>query len=121
MGAVRYFVSDLESAIAFYSNQLGFECLERWGPAFAMMQWEDTQLWLAGPETSAAKPMPDGKKPEPGGWNRIVVQVEELDVLANSLRESGIRFRGEILSGPGGSQVLIEDPDGNPIELFCPH
>ncbi len=116
--ATRYFVRDLSVSVAFYVDQLGFELVEQWGPAFAIVQLGDTVLWLSGPGTSAAKPMPDGRVPEPGGWNRIVLQVEDLDALVNGLRETGVMFRNEPLSGPGGTQVLIEDPDGNPIELF---
>ena len=114
----RYFVRDLESSLGFYVHQLGFDVVEQWGPAFAVIQRGDTTLWLSGPNTSAAKPMPDGRVPEPGGWNRIVVVVEGLAEMAEGLREQGVTFRGDVISGPGGSQVLIEDPDGNPIELF---
>lgn len=119
MAQVRYFVSDVERSIAFYVR-LGFRELERWGPAFAIVEHEGVQLWLSGPGTSAAKPMPDGRIPEPGGWNRIVVSVSGLMDLADSLRGAGVTFRNEPISGPGGTQVLIEDPDGNPIELFQP-
>jgi catechol 2,3-dioxygenase-like lactoylglutathione lyase family enzyme len=114
----RYLVSNVEASVAFYCNTLGFDEVERWGPAFAIVALEGETLWLSGPETSAARPMPDGQKPVPGGWNRIVVTVSDLDELATTLKASGVKFRGEVIRGPGGSQVLIEDPDGNPIELF---
>jgi catechol 2,3-dioxygenase-like lactoylglutathione lyase family enzyme len=116
--ATRYFVSNVEASLEFYTLLLGFELLEKWGPACAIVAKNGQTLWLSGPETSAARPMPDGRRPEPGGWNRIVVEVSKLGELATSLRESGVSFRGEVITGPGGSQCLIEDPDGNPIELF---
>jgi catechol 2,3-dioxygenase-like lactoylglutathione lyase family enzyme len=114
----RYIVKDVEESIAFYRDLLGFEVLEQWGPAFAIINRDDNTLWLSGPDTSAAKPMPDGTKPVAGGWNRVVVSVDDLDQLVMGLQELGVRFRNEPLSGPGGSQVLIEDPSGNPVELF---
>lgn len=119
MPAVRYFVADVDRAIAFY-RRLGFELVEQWGPAMAITELDGFRLWLAGPSASASRPMPDGRTPEPGGWNRIVVTVQDLEALVGDLREQGVKFRNEPLSGPGGSQVLIEDPDGNPIELFQP-
>lgn len=114
--AVRYFVSDVERAIEFYRS-LGFVLRENMGP-IAMMDFGGMEFWLSNPQTSAARPMPDGRKPEPGGWNRIVVQVEDIHAKIEELRERGTRFRNDVITGPGGSQVLIEDPDGNPIELF---
>lgn len=114
----RYFVTDLDRAISFYRDLLGFDVDQQWGPAFAILQNGDLTLWLSGPETSAARPMPDGRKPEPGGWNRIVVACDDVELFAEQLREAGVVFRGEVISGPGGQQVLVEDPDGNPIELF---
>lgn len=117
---MRYLVSDVASSIAFYTDVLGFEVVEQWGPAFAIVQRGSLDLWLSGPETSAARPMPDGSVPVPGGWNRVVVEVSDLEVLCASLAEYGVVFRGEVISGPGGSQVVIEDPSGNPIELFQP-
>jgi len=117
MVAVRYFVHDPERSIAFYEC-LGFEVEERWGPAFAILARESLRLWISGPGTSAAQPMLDGRKPEPGGWNRIVLTVENLEDLVSSLRRGDAVFRNEIIRGPGGSQILLDDPDGNPIELF---
>lgn len=119
MAAVRYFVSDVDRAVAFYVS-LGFSEVERWGPAMAIIEHDGLELWLAGPSASASKPMPDGRQPESGGWNRIVLTVGDLEALVLILLAQGVAFRNEPLSGPGGSQVLIEDPDGNPIELFQP-
>jgi catechol 2,3-dioxygenase-like lactoylglutathione lyase family enzyme len=119
MAAVRYFVADVDRSIAFYQS-LGFELADRWGPPFAIVSKDGLDLWLSGPGTSAAKPMPDGRSPEPGGWNRIVVEVTDLGALYAELREARIVFRNEPISGPGGSQVLAEDPDGNPVEIFQP-
>jgi predicted enzyme related to lactoylglutathione lyase len=115
---VRYIVNDTETAIRFYTQLLGFELLERWGPAFAIISKNGLTLWLSGPNTSAAQAMPDGRVPEPGGWNRIVLKVSELGLLIEKLKLSGVTFRNEMLDGVGGKQVLIEDPSGNPIELF---
>ena len=115
---VRYFVADVQASLTFYVDLLGFEKVEHWGEAFAIVRWGDQVLWLSGPESSAARPMPDGRAPEPGGWNRIVVPVEDVRTTADALKAAGVEFRGAVISGPGGSQVLIEDPDGNPVELF---
>ncbi|MEQ1934348.1 MAG: VOC family protein [Fimbriimonadaceae bacterium] len=114
----RYLVNDVEISVAFYCDLLGFEVIEQWGPAFAIVRREDNVLWLSGPGTSAAKPMPDGAIPSAGGWNRIVVSCDDLEGLVEGLRGLAVKFRGEAITGPGGSQVLIEDPSGNPIELF---
>ena len=119
MATVRYLVADVDSAVAFYVDQLGFREKERYGPAMAIIERDDLRLWLAGPLASAARPMPDGRRPEPGGWNRLVIEVEDLDAAVERLRAAGTAFRNEPISGPGGSQVLIEDPSGNPIELFA--
>ncbi len=118
MPVVRYFVADLDRSLAFYVGQLGFREVERWGPAFAQVERDGLSLWLSGPTTSAARPMPDGRTPEPGGWNRFVIEVPDLESLHSDLQNAGIVFRNEVISGPGGKQVLAEDPDGNPIELF---
>jgi catechol 2,3-dioxygenase-like lactoylglutathione lyase family enzyme len=118
MANIRYLVTDVEAAITFYTEHLGFTTLERWGPAFAIVAKDDLKLWLSGPQTSAAKPMPDGRKPIAGGWNRIVLEVNNLAELVQKLKMAGTVCRNDIISGPGGSQILIEDPSGNPIELF---
>ena len=116
MATVRYLVDDVDEAVAFYEGVLGFTLRARPVPIFAMV--ERLLLWLAAPGTSARRPMPDGRSPEPGGWNRIVVEVEDIATVVADLRSRGTRFRNEPLSGPGGTQVLIEDPSGNPIEVF---
>ena len=118
MAAIRYMVQDVDAALAFYTDYLGFTIVERWGPAFASITLDGLNLWISGPQTSAARPMPDGRQPVPGGWNRIVIQVDDLAALVDLLRTAGATFRNEIISGPGGQQILVEDPSGNPIELF---
>jgi catechol 2,3-dioxygenase-like lactoylglutathione lyase family enzyme len=120
MASIRYFVRDVEAAKAFYVTGLGFDVIEEWGPAFAIVGHDDLQLWLSGPGSSAARPMPDGRHPESGGWNRIVIETDDLPATIARVQVAGGRFRNEIISGPGGSQILAEDPDGNPIELFSP-
>lgn len=120
MASFRYMVHDVDEAIAFYTEFLSFKLEEQFGPAMAILSYEDFTLWLAGPESSAAKPMPDGSKPKPGGWNRIVLHVEHLGNLVKDLKASDIKFRSEIVKGPGGQQILCEDPSGNVIELFQP-
>ena len=114
---VRYQIRDVERAIAFYTEHLGFRLTMRAGKVFATVSRGDLRLLLGGPESSGSRPMPDGRRQEPGGWNRIVLYVDDLDAAMASLRGAGARFRNEVEVGPGGSQVLIEDPDGNPIEL----
>lgn len=104
--------------MAWYRQVLGFEVVEEWGPAFAILRKGDDVLWVSGPQTSAAQPMTDGSKPVPGGWNRIVVEVDNLEAAIESLKEAGTVFRNEPVSGPGGTQVLVEDPSGNPVEVF---
>jgi catechol 2,3-dioxygenase-like lactoylglutathione lyase family enzyme len=118
MAAVRSLVRDVDEAIAFYTEGLGFGRVRQFGPAMAMLRRGELTLWLAGPLASAAKPMPDGRRPEPGGWNRFVLEVDNLDAVVASLRERGTPFRNEILAGSGGRQILCEDPSGNPMELF---
>lgn len=118
--ATRYIVHSVEACLPFYTEVLGFKELENWGGVFAMVQRGDDVLWLSGPQTSAAKPMSDGSIPQPGGWNRLVVVVDNFEEVVEACRKAGAKFRNEPLSGPGGTQVLIEDPSGNPIELFTP-
>ena len=118
MATVRYLVRDVERAAEFYVEQLGFVVEQEMLPAFARIRRDDLTLWLAGPKSSAARPMPDGRQPEPGGWNRFVIQVDDLAAVVESLGAAGSRFRNDVVTGPGGKQILIEDPDGNPIELF---
>ena len=115
---VRYMVDDVEAAIAFYTTYFDFELLTNQAPAFADVQRGNLRLLLSGPSSSAARPMPDGRQPEPGGWNRIHLLVDDLASEVERLRSAGLGFRNDIVKGPGGSQVLLEDPAGNPIELF---
>jgi catechol 2,3-dioxygenase-like lactoylglutathione lyase family enzyme len=119
MPAVRYLVDDVGSAVSFYVDLLGFREKERYGPAMAIVERDGLRLWLAGPSSSAARPMPDGRSPQPGGWNRLVIEVDDLDETVARLRSAGIAFRNEPISGPGGRQVLVDDPAGNPVELFA--
>ncbi len=120
MATVRYLVHDVGAAVDFYVGALGFELVERFGPAIAILGRGDLTLWVAGPVASAARPMPDGRKPEPGGWNRFVIETEDLPGLVATLRAHGVPFRNEIVEGPGGKQILCEDPSGNVVELFQP-
>lgn len=120
--SVRYFVHDVDLAIAFYSGQLGFTLEARPAPAFAIVSRDALHLLLSAPSGpgGAAQPMPDGRRPEPGGWNRIRLEVADLDAEVARLRGAGARFRNDVVRGFGGSQILLEDPSGNPIELFQP-
>ena len=118
MATIRYLVNDVERSIAFYARHLGFKLEQQMSAAFAKVSRDDLILWLAGPQSSAARPMPDGRRPEPGGWNRFVVEVEDLISRVTEMKRDGMRFRNEIVVGPGGKQILLEDPDGNPVELF---
>ncbi|HPA39599.1 MAG TPA: VOC family protein [Phenylobacterium sp.] len=120
MAQVRYLVRDVDRSIRFFVDLLGFELRQQFGPAMAILARDDLTLWVAGPQASAARPMPDGRRPEPGGWNRFVLTVEDIEATVARLREAGAVFRNEIITGPGGRQVLVEDPSGNPIELFQP-
>ncbi len=117
MAKVRYFVDDVDAAVSFYIQHLGFELNFNAGP-FAMIAKDDLTLWISGTETSAAQPMPDGRVPEPGGWNRFVFEVDDIEAVVASMRQAGITFRNDILSGVGGKQIVAEDPSGNPIEVF---
>lgn len=119
MAAVRYLVNDVAESIRFYEG-LGFELQQQFGPAMAIVSKGEFTLWLAGPASSAAQPMPNGDRPQAGGWNRFVLEVKDLAGLVAELKGKGIKFRNEILSGPGGSQILCEDPSGNCVELFQP-
>jgi catechol 2,3-dioxygenase-like lactoylglutathione lyase family enzyme len=119
MAEVRYIVNDVDAAIAFYRDHLGFALSQQFGPAMAIVKHGDLTLWLAGPMASASKPMPDGAKPVPGGgWARIVVSVADLADAVARLKSAGVLFRNDIVTGPGGRQTLAIDPSGNLIELF---
>lgn len=120
MATIRYLVNDVERSLAFYTQVLGFKLEQQMGSAFAMVSMGDLTLWLAGPQSSAARPMPDGRQPEPGGWNRLVIEVADLSARVAGLKQAGVRFRNEVVVGPGGKQVLLDDPDRNPVELFEP-
>jgi catechol 2,3-dioxygenase-like lactoylglutathione lyase family enzyme len=117
MATIRYLVRSVDEVLPFY-EALGFEIAERWGPPFAIVKRDDLFLWLSGPGSSAARILPDGSAPQPGGWNRLVIQVPDLAAAMDSIRPTGAQFRSEPVEGPGGKQVLVEDPSGNPIELF---
>jgi glyoxylase I family protein len=120
MAVARYLVSDVDAAIAFYTDHLGFTLQQQMGPAFAIVSRGDLSLWLSGPKSSAARSMPDGRQPEPGGWNRVVIEVDDLETKVDELKQAGLRFRNEVVTGPGGKQILLEDPAGNVVELFQP-
>lgn len=117
---VRYMVDDVETAIDFYARYLGFSVLSNQAPAFADVRRGNLRLLLSGPTSSAGRPMPDGRKPEPGGWNRIHFVVDDIDAEVARLCEAGAAFRNDIVTGPGGTQILLEDPSGNVVELFQP-
>ena len=117
---VRYMVNDVEAAVAFYTTRLGFTLISKTLPAFADVARGDLRLLLSGPASSAGRPMPDGRLPGPGGWNRIHLVVEDLSGEVDRLRAAGVQFRSDIVTGPGGSQIVLDDPSGNPIELFQP-
>jgi catechol 2,3-dioxygenase-like lactoylglutathione lyase family enzyme len=120
MAVVRYLVDDVEAAIAFYTEHIGFTLDQQMRPAFAIVSRGDLSLWLSGPQSSAARPMPDGRRPEPGGWNRFVITIADLETRVAELKQAGLNFRNEIVTGPGGKQILLEDTSGNPVELFEP-
>ncbi len=113
-------VDDVEAAVAFYTTLFGFTPISNAAPAFADVARGDLRLLLSGPTSSAGRPMPDGRRPSPGGWNRIHFVVEDLAAEVDRLRAAGVVFRNDIVRGPGGSQIVLDDPSGNPIELFQP-
>jgi catechol 2,3-dioxygenase-like lactoylglutathione lyase family enzyme len=117
---VRYLVDDVEAALAWYTTHLGFKLLSNQAPAFADVARGSLRLLLSGPGSSAGRPMPDGERPRPGGWNRIHLVVEDLQAEVARLRAAGVRFRNDVVTGPGGSQILLIDPSGNFVELFQP-
>jgi len=120
--SVRYFVDEMDAAVDFYTRRLGFSVAMRPAPTFAMLVKGNLRLLLntTGGPGGATQPMPDGRKPEPGGWNRIQLEVEDLEGEVDTLRKAGAQFRNDIVTGFGGKQILLEDPAGNPIELFEP-
>ena len=120
MVTVRYMVKDVDASVAFYTTRLSFALKQQFGPNIAILTRDGLTLWVAGPNASAGRPMPDGRKPEPGGWNRFVIEVSDLPEVVAQLRKDGASFRNDIVEGPGGKQILVEDPSGNVIELFEP-
>lgn len=117
---IRYLVNDVNQAITFYTQYLGFSLDSNMEPAFAKVSKGDLTLWLSGPLSSAARPMPDGRQPEAGGWNRFVIEVENIEEMVGKLQQAKVIFRNEIVTGPGGKQIVFEDPSGNPVEIFEP-
>ena len=117
---VRYQVKDVARSVEFYTTHLGFTLGHKHLPAFATVTLGDTELFLSGPQASGSRPMPNGQRQEPGGWNRVVLRVHDLPAFIETLKKAGLRFRNDMETGPGGRQIQIEDPDGNPIELFEP-
>jgi catechol 2,3-dioxygenase-like lactoylglutathione lyase family enzyme len=117
---VRYMVDDVDESLAFYTKLLDFEILTNAAPAFADVKRGNLRLLLSGPRSSAGRPMPDGATPGPGGWNRVHFIVDDISAEVERLREEGARFRNDIIEGPGGQQILLQDPSGNVIELFQP-
>jgi glyoxylase I family protein len=117
---IRYQVKDVARSVAFYTTHLGFTLEHQQLPAFASVSLGDAQLLLSGPQASGSRPMPNGQQQEPGGWNRVVLRVNDLPAFHDTLKKAGLRFRNDMETGPGGRQIQVEDPDGNPIELFEP-
>ena len=117
---IRYQVADVARAVAFYTQHLGFSLKHQQLPAFANVTLGDVAILLSGPGASGSRTMPDGRRQEPGGWNRVVLRVSDLPALIEALESAHVRFRNEMETGPGGRQIQIEDPDGNPVELFEP-
>ena len=117
---IRYMVADVEVSVAFYTQQLGFTLLNNYAPAFADVLMGNIRVLLSGPTSSAGRPMSDGAVPTPGGWNRFQLIVADIETEVKKLKEQGLRFRNDIVKGPGGSQILLADPSGNLIELFEP-
>ena len=117
---LRYQVTDVARAVAFYTQHLGFKLEHQQLPAFATVSLGDSRIFLSGPGASGSRPLPNGRRQEPGGWNRIVLQVSDLPTCIAAFKNAGLRFRNEMETGPGGRQIQVEDPDGNPIELFEP-
>jgi glyoxylase I family protein len=120
MHGVRYQVKDVARSVAFYTTHLGFTLEHQQLPAFASVSLGDAQILLSGPQASGSRPMPNGQQQEPGGWNRVVLRVTDLPAFIDTLKKAGLHFRNDLETGPGGKQIQVEDPDGNPIELFEP-
>jgi len=116
--SIRYMIDDVSKAVEFYTTHLGFGLEHDAAPAFASVNRDGVRLLLSGKTSSGRRPMPDGREPVPGGWNRIHIQVPDLEAEVDRLREAGLTFRNDIITGPGGSQIVLDDPSGNPVELF---
>jgi glyoxylase I family protein len=117
---IRYQVKDVARSVSFYTTHLGFALEHQQLPAFASVSLGDAQILLSGPQASGSRPMPNGQQQEPGGWNRVVLRVNDLPAFIETLKTAGLHFRNDMETGPGGKQIQVEDPDGNPIELFAP-
>jgi catechol 2,3-dioxygenase-like lactoylglutathione lyase family enzyme len=117
---VRYLVDDVDAAVAFYTTHLGFSVISSFGAAFADVARGNLRLLLSGPTSSAARAMPDGRTPGPGGWNRIHLIVKDIAAEVERLRDAGVSFRSDVVKGPGGAQIVLDDPSGNAVELFQP-
>jgi catechol 2,3-dioxygenase-like lactoylglutathione lyase family enzyme len=120
MATIRYIVDDVDAAIGFYTDVLGFELEEHMGAPFALVSYGDLRLWLSAPGSSARRPMPDGRQPVPGGWNRLVIEVTDMESTVSRLRAAGATFRNDLVKGPGGTQIVVDDSSGNPVEIFQP-
>jgi len=118
--SIRYMIDDVPVAIKFYTTHLGFEVEQDFSPAFASVTRDGVRLLLSGKTSSGRRAMSDGREPVPGGWNRIHIQVEDLAAEVKRLRDAGLKFRNDIITGPGGSQIILDDPSGHPVELFQP-
>jgi catechol 2,3-dioxygenase-like lactoylglutathione lyase family enzyme len=118
--SIRYMIDDVPAAVTFYTTHLGFALDLDAGPAFASVTRDGVRLLLSGKTSSGRQAMPDGREPVPGGWNRMQIEVDDLEAEVKRLRKAGLKFRNEIVKGPGGAQILVDDPSGNPVELFQP-
>jgi catechol 2,3-dioxygenase-like lactoylglutathione lyase family enzyme len=118
--SIRYMIDDVAAAVTFYTTHLGFALDLDAGPAFASVTRDGVRLLLSGKTSSGRQAMPDGREPVPGGWNRMQIEVDDLEAEVKRLRKAGLKFRNEIVKGPGGAQILVDDPSGNPVELFQP-
>ena len=117
---MRYIVNDVDKAVEFYTSHLDFRLEQQFGPAIAILHRDGVQLLVSGPKASASRPMPDGSQPSPGGWNRIMISVDDIEAVVSRLKENGVQFKNDIIEGPGGKQILCLDPSENVVELFQP-
>ena len=117
---IRYIVDDVDKAVEFYTSNLDFRLEQQFGPAIAMLERDGVTLLVSGPKASASRPMPDGSKPSPGGWNRILISVDDIESDVSRLKQNGVKFKNDIIEGPGGKQILCLDPSENLVELFQP-